>query len=230
MSSDVDICNSALALLGDDATVASISPPEGSPQADHCARFYPRARRQLLEMHDWSFASRRVALALSAVPPPFTWAYAYALPSDSLSVIGVLAATAVDDYSAALTIFSDSNGYPNGALASAQSNVGLYTEQDYAQETDVDGNGLLYTNQENAVLRYVADVSDNTKFSPLFEECLVLLLASKLAGPLIKGADGRAASQSMLQEFKAWFGQAAASDANDKRHTTQQSTNWLVGR
>ena len=44
MASDVDVCNLALAHLGDEATVASISPPEGSAQAGHCARFYPMAR------------------------------------------------------------------------------------------------------------------------------------------------------------------------------------------
>ena len=36
MASDVQICNIALAHLGDTATVASINPPEGSAQAEHC--------------------------------------------------------------------------------------------------------------------------------------------------------------------------------------------------
>lgn len=51
MASEVDICNLALARLGDNATVASIDPPEGSAQAEHCARFYAIARDSLLEMH-----------------------------------------------------------------------------------------------------------------------------------------------------------------------------------
>lgn len=230
MSSDVDICNSALAMLGDDATVSSINPPEGSAQAEHCARFFPRARRQLLEMADWSFATRRFVLAQLAEAPPSTWQYVYAMPSDSINILGVLSSTAVDDYSASLTIFTSEANYPYSGMGVPQANVGLYTEQDYAQETDADGNAVLFTNMPNALLRYVADVSDNTKFSPLFEEGLVLLLASKLAGPLIKGSEGRAVSQSMLQEFKFWFMQATTSDAGNKRHTTQQSTSWLVNR
>ena len=44
MPSEVDICNLALGHLGDSATVATIDPPEGSAQAEHCARFYPIAR------------------------------------------------------------------------------------------------------------------------------------------------------------------------------------------
>ena len=50
MASEVDICNLALGHLGDNATVASLNPPEGSVQAQHCARFYPIARDALLEM------------------------------------------------------------------------------------------------------------------------------------------------------------------------------------
>ena len=63
MASEVDICNLALSHLGDNATVASIDPPEGSAQAEHCSRFYPIARDTLLEMHNWNFSTRRAVLA-----------------------------------------------------------------------------------------------------------------------------------------------------------------------
>ena len=63
MASVVDICNLALGHLGDPATVSSIDPPEGSAQAQHCARFYPIARDSLLEMHSWNFSTYREALA-----------------------------------------------------------------------------------------------------------------------------------------------------------------------
>ena len=43
MATEVDICNLALAHLGDDATIATIKPPEGSAQAEKAARFYPIA-------------------------------------------------------------------------------------------------------------------------------------------------------------------------------------------
>ena len=48
MATEVDICNLALAHLGDDATIASLNPPEGSAQAEKAARFYPIARNSLL--------------------------------------------------------------------------------------------------------------------------------------------------------------------------------------
>ena len=88
MPSVVEICNLALAHLGDDATVASIDPPEGSAQSEHCARFYPIARDSLLQMHTWSFASRRVSLA--QVTMPYTmWKYAYGVPADMLTAVAV---------------------------------------------------------------------------------------------------------------------------------------------
>lgn len=92
MSSEVDICNIALAHLGDDATVASLDPPEGSAQAEHCARFYPQARDALLDMHEWNFATRRATLAAVAVDT-YNFSVAYARPSSALRVISILSST-----------------------------------------------------------------------------------------------------------------------------------------
>ena len=74
MASEVEICNLALARLGDAATVVSIDPPEGSAQAEHCAMFYPMARDTLLAQHPWGFAQRRVR--------PARLAAGYLLPDD----------------------------------------------------------------------------------------------------------------------------------------------------
>jgi hypothetical protein len=64
MATEVDICNLALGHLGDNATVASLTPPEGSAQAEHAARFYPISRDTLLESHAWNFATRRATMPL----------------------------------------------------------------------------------------------------------------------------------------------------------------------
>ena len=58
MATEVDICNMALSFLGDRATVTSINPPEGSAQAEHCARFYPMALNEMLAQARWSFATK----------------------------------------------------------------------------------------------------------------------------------------------------------------------------
>ena len=223
MASEVDICNNALALLGDTATVVALIPPSGSVQAVHCARFYPMARDQLLEMHTWGFATKRVSLALLSETPPSPWTYVYDAPSDVLNFLAILDPNATDDYSAGLAQYGNVSGSYNY-------NVGIYTPQPFATEMDSTGNQVIYTNQQNAILRYSGKITDTTTFSPTFTEALTRLLASKLAGPVIKGSEGRAESKSQLAEFKIAFGAATMSDANQHRQKPAQSVDWIVNR
>lgn len=201
MASEVNICNLALARLGDNATVASIDPPEGSAQAEHCARFYPIARDSLLEMHAWKFATRRVQLAPLAVPS-WDWSFAYAEPTGALKLLGVLSATASNDDET----------------------------QPYEAESDANGAAIILTNQEDASLRFVARVTDTTKFSPLFVDALAWLLASYLAGPVLKGDAGAAMAKSCLQSFALAFSSAKVSDANQRKVRPEHTPAWIAGR
>ena len=221
MASEVDISNMALGFLGDTATVSSINPPDGSAQAGYCSRMYPIARNSLLELHPWGFSVKRVSLALLSATPPSTWVYAYAMPSDVVNILAVLDQYAQHDYSAGLEL----NGTPGQVPPAA----GAYTPQPFVIES-VDGSDVIYTNVENAQLRYTALVTDTTKFSPLFTESLAWLLASKLAGPLIKGTTGMEMSQSCLKQFKAWYDQATESDSNQRRMNVTQRTPWMANR
>lgn len=205
MPSVVAICNTALSRLGDSATVASIDPPEGSAQAEHCAVFYPIARDTLLEMHEWGFATRRASLALLSNQSSWNWRYAYARPSSCIKVISVL------------------------------------REQDCAQDRGVDyqteanesGTQVILTNLENATVRYIAQVQDSTKFSPLFTDALAWLLASYLAGPVIKGDVGREAGRACYATFMQQMSAAKVSDSNqqsgDPRRDERQ-TEWIAAR
>ncbi len=221
MASDVDICNLALAQLGDTAAVQSINPPDQSAQAAHCARFYPIARDALLEMHTWGFATVRVALA--QVTNPFsTWQYAYIAPSDAINYLEILDPNAMDDYSVGLQMAGT-------VPYSPASGVGIYTPQPFQVES-IGGSEAILTNQANAVLRYTRSVSDTTEFSPLFIEGLATLLASHLAGPVLKGAEGRAASAQKMQEFFRWRALAIESEANQRRVLPVPGAQWMVNR
>ena len=204
MASEVSICNLALAHIGDRATVSSLSPPEGSAQAEHCARFYPQARDTILEMHTWGFATKRVVLADSSlvalVPSP--WLYAYRLPSDSLKVISVLGPFASND---------------------AES-------EPYEMEQGSDGSTVLYSNVEDAVCRYTARVDDTNKFPPLFVEALSWLLASMLAGPVLKGKTGVDAARSCYEKYLQVFFLAARSDANQRKNKPTHTAPWISAR
>lgn len=201
MASEVDICNLALARLGDNATVASIDPPEGSAQAEHCARFYAVARDSLLEMHAWKFATRRVLLAKLTVES-WDWAFAYAEPTGALKLLGVLSATASNNDET----------------------------QPYEAESAANGAAIILTNQEDASLRFVARVTDTTKFSPLFVDALAWLLASYLAGPVLKGDAGAAMAKTCLQSFMLAFSNAKVSDANQRKVRPEHTPAWIAGR
>lgn len=204
MASEVGICNLALSHLGDRATVSSLDPPEGSAQAEHCARFYPQARDTILEMHAWGFATKRVALAdislVALVPSP--WTYAYRVPADSLRVISVLEPEASND---------------------AES-------QPFEMELGADGSTVLYSNVEDAVCRYTARVTDPNKFSPLFVDALSWLLSSMLAGPVLKGQTGMNAAQTCYQKYLQAFFLAARSDANQRKNEPPHTAPWISAR
>lgn len=89
MSNAVTICNLALSHLGDTATVASIQPPEGSVQAEHCARFYPQALRSLLALHPWGFATRYEPLQRVSRAGDARFAYVFALPPEALEMVAL---------------------------------------------------------------------------------------------------------------------------------------------
>lgn len=210
MAAEVDICNAALGHLGDEATVAAITPPDGSIQAGHCARFYPMARDELLEMHTWRFNTQRAVLALSPVTPPAGWAFAYACPSLMKKPIAVLAPNQLPDFMAWW--------FPNQqtAMQVGSNLVDILNSQDYIMESSpVDGTPIIYTNVEQASLAFSVSVTDTTKFPALFSAALARLLASKLAGPIIKGKTGAETAKEQLSIFtRVEFPAATVIDAN----------------
>jgi hypothetical protein len=199
MASEIDISNLALSHLGDAANVSDFD--EGSAQADHCRRFYPIARDTLLEMHAWSFATRRIVLAELSDPPDSMWSYAYSLPSNMVRALGVVP--------------------PDGDDKDTQ---------DYVIETDDTGTKILFTNTAEAVLRYVVKITDTAQFSPLFTDALTWLLASYVAGPLIKGSEGIRAAREASAAFRAQFGAAAASDANQEQVKLNEMPSAVAAR
>jgi hypothetical protein len=201
MASEIDICNLALGHLGDNATVASLDPPEGSAQAEHCARFYPIARDTLLQSHGWNFATRRIQLAQLGIAPT-GWYFAYARPTDALDVFDIQ--------------FPDTQDYGRPTQA-------------FICESDSLGNEVIYTNVQNAICRYVARVDDTTRFSPLFVTALTWHLAGMLAGPIIKGDAGAAESKRCAQMAQFYLAQAAHKDAQQRHIDQNHVPEWIAG-
>jgi len=222
MATEVDICNLALAHLGDDATIASLNPPEGSAQAEKAARFYPIARNTLLEMHTWNFASKRGNLALTTNSLD-QWDYAYIVPADMMSPIAIISPTAQNDYATRMS----AGDTPGGITSNYAPTIvaGQYTPQQFSLEGD-----LIYTNQENAMLRYQAFITDPSLFSSLFVITLSWHLASMLAGPVIKGDQGAAEAKRSTQMMVNYLNSAKQSDNLDRDITVEHIVPWTSGR
>ena len=97
MASDVDICNLALARLGDEANVLSINPPDQSPQANYCSKFYPFALQQVLDDGTWGFTTKTASLAASPINDSALWPYSYLVPSDMINIIALYDPSAVGE-------------------------------------------------------------------------------------------------------------------------------------
>ncbi len=185
MATAIDICNLALSRLGDRATVASIDPPEGSVQADHCARFYPLAKETALAAHAWRFAVTRRRLPVLDVEPVGASGRYFALPADCLAVVSV---TPAEGWTPALDPM-------------------LFTTE------NVNGARAVLADADSVVCRYVSSKTQEDAFPPEFVDALAWLLASHLAGAMIAGSSGSTVAANALQFYQNALQGAVRADA-----------------
>lgn len=83
--SDVQICNLALAKIGDESRISAIG--EDGREGEQCELFYEHTRDFLLQSHPWNFAAGRVALSQDATSPDFEYTNQFVLPADYLRAL-----------------------------------------------------------------------------------------------------------------------------------------------
>ena len=86
MASVVDICNSALNLLGA-STISALT--EDSKNARLCNQRYEPIRDRMFRSHAWNCLTKRVELAKDSAAPVVEYANQYTLPADCLRVLKV---------------------------------------------------------------------------------------------------------------------------------------------
>lgn len=204
MGTVVDACNVALGLLGDRATLTSIDPPEGSAQADHCARFWPKARDEALAAEDWTFASAYAALT-ALTDENARWTYAYALPSDFLVARELV-------YSGGAVVLFDFNS-PRFEMGTTET-----------------GQRVIFSHGELITLRYTRQVLNPTRYPPGFSSALEYLLAAYLAGPVVKGKAGANMMQVMRTVYTRLKSEAAVTDANQSSVRQQYTPGAMAAR
>ncbi|PZP15022.1 MAG: hypothetical protein DI607_07815 [Sphingomonas hengshuiensis] len=90
--------------------------------------------------------------------------------------------------------------------------------------------GVLFTDQENAEVVYCRDVTDANAFSPTFIVSLSYLLASYLAGPIVKGAEGTKVADAMRQRSGVLGSASAAISANAQTDDADYTSSSVVAR
>lgn len=159
MASVIEICNIALSRLGNSRTINSLT--EQSKEAGVCSLHYEPARDAVLSDFDWSFATKRVALADTGAPPP-DWQYAYRYPTDCMRIIEL--------------------------MVPGMRNVPSRLRIEYTTGSDADGTGkLIYTEQEMAWLKYVGLVTDPNMYDAVFRDALSWRMAGEMAMSLTSG-------------------------------------------
>ena len=86
MASVVNMCNSALNLLGA-STIAALT--DDTKNAKLCNQRYEPVRNRVFRSHAWNCLHKRVQLAQNSTAPVVEYSYAYALPSDCLRVLKI---------------------------------------------------------------------------------------------------------------------------------------------
>ena len=86
MASVVNMCNSALNLLGA-STISALT--DDTKNARLCNQRYEPVRNRVFRSHAWNCLHKRVQLAQNTTAPIIEYSYAYALPSDCLRVLKI---------------------------------------------------------------------------------------------------------------------------------------------
>lgn len=201
----VDLVNLALSHIGEGITVTSLSPPDDSAAAIAAARFWDSAVRQALGSFAWPFATTRAELVEASTNElEDSFSYCYELPSDYVRALELLPLGAKDNY-----VLSDGQPVP------------------FQLETCSDGVQRIYTDLEDAWLRYTIFVSDPNKWTAQFQQAFVWHLASILAGNLVKGKEGMAVRQTLEQRAYIASNMASADAATSRSVTPEHRPAWF---
>lgn len=217
----IDIANEALSLIGDAPNVTALEPPNATTQARLCAQFLPKAIATILQWHAWTFATRRVSPVVLAETTT-TYGFSYALQADLLHPTRVLAPDATDDTQVRplRAAIDPITMLPVGATEVAT--------QPFVIEIDGEGHRVLRTDQEDAVLVYIARNIPLEAWDPSARQALIYYLAHLLAGATLKGKAGVQVGRSHLEASQGLLLQAAGRNAQFQQDVRLTKTcDWL---
>jgi hypothetical protein len=197
---DVDICNMALANIGQPPIMSLSSLPQRSTPAEKvCKQRYVEARQETMRKALWNFASTwRAGEQVANLTPKRPWQYVYSYPSDALRVFEIQRDT-VDQK---IIPFEVADG-PNG-----------------------EGQVIL-CDHPAPIFVYVRDKLDPTKYDADFIQAMSWCLAAKIAMPLTKSVKLR---DGALQMFINMTAVAVTNDENEGYQQTDIDAGYQAAR
>lgn len=204
---NTEICNLMLDRCGGES-IESID--EASPNARTCKRWYDHARRQILDIFDWSFARRQEVLALSAFAPPDKWAFSYEFPPDCIAVRKVY-----------------TPGMWNYVGQCYETLIALPNTPYDIQLGDDGLTKCLLTNMQDAQIVYTCDQQATDLFSPTFITNLIYLMGH-FCGFKVSGKTS--VPDKMLQMFMQWAAPLMGNDANQSNVPTSPDSQITQAR
>lgn len=202
MASQVEIMNRAIVLMGE---TRISSPTQDSKAARELLAVWDTTRKALLRSHRWGYAMKRAQLAALGTPPLYQFAYQYLLPSDFIRL------DFVGDYFVGAS-FTDYRTTDESLYGLAYTASGTVIEANLPAPLNV---------------RYVADVTDTTKYDALFTEAL----AAKLAVDTVRSITDRgSAMDDASRAFGLAISAAMAVGAIERPPVNLPDTEWVLAR
>lgn len=220
MTAEVDICNMALNRIGATDTIAEFN--ERSKAAKLCRTFYAQSRDAVLRDFPWPFATRYEGLAIVPGTPPDGWLFQYRYPSDCLMAQKLTTTQGEVQW-----------------LSAARFNLRFYGLQwglegggywppriPYSIAADDEGQ-LILTNLQDARLIYTAQITDVSRYDPLFKSALAWYLAVELVMPMT--ADPKRV-QLAEQKYQLELSKAEAASFNEEQDFSQPESHSITVR
>jgi hypothetical protein len=243
MTALVDIANRSLSAIGTRSTIASLA--EISNEAIQANLLLESLRDELLRMAPWNCATTYANLALicaspgtpenptqatatwqKGIPPP-PWAYEYAYPSDCLRPLWIIPQIATG-FAGGVPITTAITGGAASFWTGPPVRFKVAIDQIGPAGVPVASGGsdtkVILTNQEDAILSYLKQVTDPNVWDPQFVQALVAAFAARLAIPLV---GDKVLAREKLAEANAYISLARAGDANEGLTINDVTPDWI---
>jgi hypothetical protein len=253
VSSQTDICNRALNVIGTRSSIASMT--EDSPEAQACSLHFIPACRAMLRVAPWSFARKTVQGALLAAAPgtpenpngtaplplvPISpanpagstptqivmWQYEYAWPQDCVRLRQVKEPVNQPNQGTNVVPLWPGVNMSDPLLAAAIGDLGQRVNYQLAVDSDAAGNDIrvILTNVEYALIVYTKLITDPNMWDDEFSEAFVFMLGSHLVGALI---GEKQMDKAMYEKASQMALVARAVDANEQPVSPNHTPDWI---